>query len=242
MEEQEQPQEVEQQAAEQPAEAVETTETPETSEPQAEATTPDEPVDEQGVPYKNRAAESQRRMESMQLEIQELKASMQQQTPVAPQQPQTPVDPKANLDKFVELGPDAWYEQRRQQERKQDLMQQADKFIYDTDPNNYKQNVQHVFDTAREWNIDLNANPVLGVKKVFELRKLQGKMAAKAQLPSPEKKAADKKRVADIKKTQPEGGAKPPAPPVDRTSESLVNLKKRGSKADVKAYLTDYLS
>jgi hypothetical protein len=197
-----------------------------------------EAVDEDGVPYKNRAAEYKRKYEEA---VANQNAMDVHQPPQPQQAPPKPAqkDPKVQVDEFVQMGPEAWYEQRRAKERQQEGLQQADRMIYDQDPANYRQNVAKVISVARKYNIDMTTDPVRGVKAVQYLIEQEQKLSSSSK--SAVKKEADKKRVQEIKKKQTEGGTKPPAPPVDKSSEHLESLQRRGSDEDAVNFLKSRL-
>jgi hypothetical protein len=111
--------------------------------------------------------------------------------------------------------------------------------IYDQDPANYRQNVAKVISVARKYNIDMTTDPVRGVKAVQYLIEQEQKLSSSSK--SAVKKEADKKRVQEIKKKQTEGGTKPPAPPVDKSSEHLESLQRRGSDEDAVNFLKSRL-
>lgn len=195
-------------------------------------------VDDKGVPYKNRAAMYQRQLEDVQREIDLLKSERIAAQPKVDPRPK--IDPKKDMDEFIDCGPTAYYEKRKAEERHEAQIVEAERLILErtnNDPIAAKLLIPKIHQTAQDGVIDLKGNPVAGVKAVFKVWDRIEKESDNAK--KAESKAAEKQRIDGIQKTKTNGGNKPPAPPVEKTVESLRKLRERGSDEDGINYLKD---
>lgn len=155
----------------------ETTETPSDSETEKQDGGKEE-VDSQGVPLKNRLAESERKRKALEERMTKIEEAFTQQNstvqyPYQPQQPTT-LPQQSGQASTTKVPPetqeilDSWYTKKRGEEK----IQEADRWMYDQDPERWQANSQEAMGIIRS-NIALqnqfNVDPLGAAKQAKKI-------------------------------------------------------------------------
>ncbi len=192
-----------------------------------------EEVDEGGVSYKNRYAEEKRKREQLAEQMEEMSVRMNniEQRSSAPKSEAPQPTPKNDMDEMIALGPKAYNEKMQRQFAAQQAEAAAVNLVKEEFGVARAQfGVQKVLDYAQKNMIDLRSDPVRAVKKILNEMKKPAKPAPSAE---------ERKKTAEAIKNKPEGGKRPPAPPVNNSSQLMDNVRTRGSVEDVAAALAE---
>ena len=195
--------------------------------------------DPTGVPYKNRYAEAQRKLEQQTETIEEmtfrmnnLEQRLQPQPPPVVSQPAT--QSKNDMDEMIAMGPEAYNKKiamqvQAEMQRKQQLAEAESRISDKFGAGRLQFGVAKVLEYARKNMIDVTTDPVRAVDKILK------EMDAPKSQPS----AEDRKKTAEAIKNKPESGKRPPAPPVNNKSELMDKVYGRGEIEDVAAVLKE---
>ncbi len=207
---------------------------------QEEQTPPAEPessvgeVDDKGVSYKNRYAESERKREQLAEQMEEMTFKMNnlEQKITPPQQPvaQKQESSKNDMDEMIALGPKAYNQKLQQEFMYQQKLFDAENLIKEKfGAGRVQFGVSKVLDYGRKNMIDMQSDPVAAVSKIL----------SEMEKPKMKTSAEDRKKTAEAIKNKPEGGKRPPAPPTNKSSDLMKNVHERGSIEDVAAALAE---
>jgi len=195
-----------------------------------------EEVDGKGVSYKNRYAESERKRQQQEEQLEEMTFRMNNlEQKIQPQAatPQVPVPnatPKSDMDEMIALGPKAYGEKIQKEMQHKQKLADAETLIREKyGAGRLQFGVAKVLDYAQKNMIDVNSDPTRAVAKIL----------ADMDKPISKPSAEDKKKTAEAIKNKPEGGKRPPAPPVNNNSELMDNVRSRGTIEDVAAALKE---
>jgi len=193
-----------------------------------------EEVDEQGVSYKNRYAESERKRQQLEESVEEMTLRMnnlEQKFQSAPvQQPVSNQTSKSDMDEMIALGPKAYNEKLQKDfQHKQKLIDAENLIKEKYGAARLQFGVAKILDYAQKNLIDINTDPVRAVSKIL----------SDMEKPKVKPSVEDRKKTAEAIKNKPEGGKRPPAPPVNNSSELMKNVYERGSIEDVAAALAE---
>lgn len=196
-------------------------------------------VDDRGVPLKNVVAELQRKLDEASERLSRFEAARYQQ----PEVPQTSTRKKSREEILAEINqdPEGYFERkveeklraREEQQLKveaQKKFQEADKLVYDKDPNKYRENAIQVAGIIKKYNINM-ANPVDGVKAALDIYEQQQKLNSMVSKSlKKQTQDSDVVRTTEIKKTQPVPGNKA-TPQVSKQSVSADVYRKQATES-----------
>ena len=209
-------------------------------EPENKDITGQEALDDDGVPYKNRAAEAQRKLEQKEEELEELRLRVQdiesRVTKPIPAVHPNPNASKEEMEKFIALGPKEYNRQIQMEEQQRQKNASAEKLIINSFGSaRARYGLQKVVEYANENLINIGLDPERAVAKILEA--INPKKVVPAVKPLT---AEEKKKAADAIKNKPISGKQTPATPVKSDSGKIIeNLQTRGTMDDAAAYLQD---
>ncbi len=234
-----------------PAEGAPAESSPTNEEVVGETTEPvTEEVDAQGVPLKNRLAESERKLTEANdrlKKIEESYAVPKPQYPVYPQQnyqqptvqPQQPGTPEQQAQEFVK-NPDIYIKNQVDAGIQKIRMQDADTWIRRQDPTNYDRNAQDVVNVIREQGLTqaCNADPVGVASHAYDVVQKRRAALHPPAAPAPAEAVKDKEaqRVQKIKKTTTPSGKAAPAQKPNIKGDLYNKALESGKPEDVAKY------
>lgn len=213
----------------------------------------EEEVDNQGVPLKNRLAESERKRKALEERMTKVEELFTQQNsavqyPYQPQQPMTSPQQQEQTDQ-TKLPPetqkllDDWYGKKRSQER----LQEADMWLFNQDPQNWTNNSQEAMGIIRSnaaLQNQFNADPLGAAKqakKILDARREVLKKPKEEPVGEEESKVKEQERIAKIKETTTTSGKTTPAPKKDKVDEAYKKAVDWGSNRDIADYFKSKL-
>jgi len=143
------------------------------TEPVSEDITGQEALDDDGVPYKNRAAEAQRKLEQKEEELEEIRLRVQDiESKSAKVQPTVTPNPNASkeeMDKFIALGPKEYTKQIQMEEQQRQKNINAEKLIIESyGQSRARYGLDKVIKYANENMINIGLDPERAVTKILE--------------------------------------------------------------------------
>lgn len=191
--------------------------------------------DEKGVPWKNRAAEFQRKLEDSQKEIENLR-SRATEAKTTPSESDVAEAKKQEIVRMVEMGPDAYFEQKRTEwEWKKEFPQAEDWLRTQGMTEDERPLIRKIIEDH-----GISApSPMLRAKaawKILRAEKLEKEFASQE---------SDKKREDSVKSTMPDSGSRSTATKTGpKRAELLAELRDVSKKGDRfrEAELLDQLS
>lgn len=200
-----------------------------------------EELDEKGVPYKNRYAESERKREQLKEELEDvaLRLSTLESRPQStqtqkPEEKTSQGTSKTDMDEMIRLGPKAYNEKIAEEVQKKLMQKQkvadAENLIKDKFGTvRLQYGVTKVLDYAIKNLIDVNSDPVRAVTKIL----------SEMDKPKTQPSAEERKRTAEAIKNKPESRKQTPPVKTDKSSELMKKVYERGSVDDVAAALQE---